>query len=256
MTALSLVWLIPALPLAGVVLNLVAVRKLREPLPGVLATLLMFGSFGIGIAAFAELLSRDEAHRQFVFHVMPWIEVGRLSVGVDFLADPLSLTMVLFITGVGALIHLYSIGYMHGDAGYARFFLYLNLFAFSMLMLVLGNNLLITFLGWEGVGACSYWLISFWFTEEANAVAGKKAFVTNRIGDWGFMAAMFFVFQAFGTLTYSGTHGILESAHGLPVTTATVVAALLFVGAAGKSAQLPLYVWLPDAMEEIGRAHV
>jgi NADH-quinone oxidoreductase subunit L len=224
------------------------VRKLREPFPGVLATLLMFGSFGIGIAAFAELLSRDEHHRQFVFHLFPWIEVGRLSVGVDFLADPLSLTMVLFITGVGALIHLYSIGYMHGDAGFSRFFLYLNLFAFSMLMLVLGDNLLITFLGWEGVGACSYWLISFWFTEEANAVAGKKAFVTNRIGDWGFMVAMFFTFQAFGTLTYSGSHGILASADGIAVTTATAVAALLFVGACGKSAQLPLYVWLPDAM--------
>jgi NADH-quinone oxidoreductase subunit L len=247
-TALSLVWLIPALPLAGVVLNLAGARKLREPLPGVLATVLMFGSFGVAVAVFAELVSRDEASRSVVFHLFPWIEVGRLSVGVDLLADPLSVTMVLFITGVGALIHLYSIGYMHGDAGFSRFFLYLNLFAFSMLVLVLGDNLLMTFLGWEGVGACSYWLISFWFTEEANAVAGKKAFVTNRIGDWGFMVAMFFVFEAFGTLTYSGQHGILESAGGLATTTATAVAVLLFVGACGKSAQLPLYVWLPDAM--------
>src|SRR3954447_4604719 len=248
MTALSLIWLIPALPLAGVVLNLAGARKLREPLPGVLATVLMLGSFGVGIAAFLELLSRDEAHRQVVFHLFPWIEVGRLSVGVDLLADPLSLTMVLFVTGVGALIHLYSIGYMHGDAGFSRFFLYLNLFAFSMLVLVLGDNLVLTFLGWEGVGACSYWLISFWFTEESNAVAGKKAFVTNRIGDWGFMVAMFFTFEALGTLTYSGSHGILASSDALAVTTATAIAALLFVGACGKSAQLPLYVWLPDAM--------
>ena len=245
---LSLVWLIPALPLAGVLLLLVGGRRLGEPRAGWLATVMMFGSFGVGVATFAGLLDRTEEHREFVFHLFPWIEVGRLSVGVDFLVDPLSMTMVLFITGVGALIHLYSIGYMHGDARYSTFFLYLNLFAFSMLMLVLGDNLLLTFLGWEGVGACSYWLISFWFTEEANAVAGKKAFVTNRIGDWGFMVAMFFTFQAFGTLTFSGEHGILESANGIAVSTASVVAALLFVGACGKSAQLPLYVWLPDAM--------
>ena len=248
MTALSLVWLIPALPLAGVLLLLVGGRRLGEPLAGWLATAMMFGSFGVGVAAFIELLSRAEESRTFVFHLFPWIEVGRLSVGVDFLADPLSMTMVLFVTGVGALIHLYSIGYMHGDGRYPTFFLYLNLFAFSMLVLVLGDNLLLTFLGWEGVGACSYWLISFWFTDEANAVAGKKAFVTNRIGDWGFMVAMFFTFQAFGTLTYSGPAGILTSAPRLAVSTASVVAALLFVGACGKSAQLPLYVWLPDAM--------
>ncbi|MEA3056019.1 MAG: NADH-quinone oxidoreductase subunit, partial [Actinomycetota bacterium] len=246
MTALSLVWLIPALPLAGVALNLAGARKLREPMPGVLATLLMFGSFGIGIAAFLELLSRGEEHRQVVFHVMPWIEVGRLSVGVDFLADPLSLTMVLFITGVGALIHLYSIGYMHGDAGYARFFLYLNLFAFSMLMLVLGDNFLLTFLGWEGVGACSYFLISFWFERPTAATAAKKAFVTNRVGDFGFMIAMFLLFATLGSLQYAT---VFAHAGALGHTTATAVVLLLLVGAAGKSAQLPLYVWLPDAME-------
>ena len=245
---LSLVWLIPALPLAGVLLLLVGGRRLGEPAAGWLATAMMFGSFGASVAVFLGLLDRDEHHREVVFHLFSWVPVGDLSVDAALLTDPLSVTMVLFVTGVGALIHLYSIGYMHGDGRYPTFFLYLNLFAFSMLVLVLGDNLLLTFLGWEGVGACSYWLISFWFTEEANAVAGKKAFVTNRIGDWGFMVAMFFTFAALGTLSYSGEDGILASAGGLPETTATAIAVLLFLGACGKSAQLPLYVWLPDAM--------
>src|SRR3546814_756992 len=156
--------------------------------------------------------------------------------------------MALFVTGIGTLIHLYSIGYMHGDPGFSRFFTYLNLFVFSMLMLVLGDNLLVTFLGWEGVGACSYFLVSFWFSKDANASAGKKAFITNRIGDWGFMVAMFLTFAAMGTLTYAGDDGILARASELAPATATGIALLLFVGACGKSAQLPLFVWLPDAM--------
>ena len=153
--------------------------------------------------------------------------------------------MVLFITGVGALIHLYSIGYMHGDERYATFFVYLNLFVVSMLVLVLGDNLLLTFVGWEGVGACSYLLISFWFSDEANASAGKKAFITNRVGDVGFMLAMFLVFEKLGSLQYEL---VLENAGELAAVTATAIALLLFVGAIGKSAQLPLFVWLPDAM--------
>jgi NADH-quinone oxidoreductase subunit L len=157
--------------------------------------------------------------------------------------------MVLFVTGVGTLIHLCSIGYMHGDERYPTFFVYLNLFAFSMLVLVLGDNLLLTFLGWEGVGVCSYLLISFWFERNTAAVAGKKAFITNRVGDWGFMVAIFLTFFALGSLTYAGEDGILERAGSLPESTALGIALLLFVGAAGKSAQLPLYVWLPDAME-------
>jgi NADH-quinone oxidoreductase subunit L len=247
-STLSLVWLVPALPLLGFLVLLAAGKRLGEPFAGVLATLMMFGAFGASLAVFAGLMGEDEHHRQFVFHLFSWVPVGDLSVDASLLADPLSVTMILFITGVGALIHLYAVGYMHGDPEFHRFFLYLNLFAFSMLVLVLGDNLLLTFLGWEGVGACSYWLISFWFTEEANATAGKKAFVTNRIGDWGFMVAMFFVFQSLGTLSYSGESGILENAGSLATTTATAIAALLFVGACGKSAQLPLYVWLPDAM--------
>jgi NADH-quinone oxidoreductase subunit L len=156
--------------------------------------------------------------------------------------------MALFITGISTLIHLYAIGYMHGDAKFSKFFLYLNLFVFSMLMLVMGENLLVTFLGWEGVGACSYFLISFWHTRNSAAVAGKKAFVTNRIGDFGVMTAMFLAFSAVGSLSYGA---INEAAHAgeLASVTATAIAMLLFVGACGKSAQLPLYLWLPDAME-------
>ena len=247
---LSAVWLIPALPLAGALLLLAFGRKLGEPWSGVLATLMCAGAFGAGVVTFAGLVDRPAEERRFLFHLFDWLPVGGLHVDVGFLVDPLSMTMVLFVTGVGALIHLYSIGYMHGDRGYPRFFLYLNLFAFSMLMLVLGDNLLVTFLGWEGVGACSYFLISFWFEKMPNAVAGKKAFVTNRIGDWGYMLGMFLTFSALGSITYfakDGT-GFLQNTGGLATTTATGIALLLFVGAAGKSAQLPLYVWLPDAM--------
>ncbi|HUF32212.1 MAG TPA: NADH-quinone oxidoreductase subunit L [Acidimicrobiales bacterium] len=244
----SAVWLIPALPLLGVAVLLVAGRRMGEPLAGWFATAMVAGSFAAGVVTYLGLLAEDEHHRQTVFTLFTWLPAGGFSVDVGFLVDPLSLTMVLFITGVGALIHLYSIGYMHGDARYSTFFLYLNLFCFSMLMLVLGDNLLLTFLGWEGVGACSYLLISFWFTDEANASAGKKAFVTNRIGDTGFLLATFLTFATLGTITYAGDDGILANAGSLPAVTATGIALLLFVGAIGKSAQLPLYVWLPDAM--------
>ena len=247
---LSAVWLIPALPLAGVVLLLLGGKRLGEPWAGWLATSMVAGSFAASIVTFAGLADRDPEERQFVFRLWEWLPVGDLHLDVGFLVDPLSVTMVLFVTGVGALIHLYSIGYMHGDPGFRRFFVYLNLFAFSMLMLVLGDNLLITFLGWEGVGACSYFLISFWFDKTPNAVAGKKAFVTNRVGDWGYMLGTFLIFTSLGSLTYRAADGsgFLDQAHGLPAVTATAIVLLLFVGASGKSAQLPLYVWLPDAM--------
>jgi NADH-quinone oxidoreductase subunit L len=243
---LDIVWLIPALPLAGVLVLLVAGRRLGEPLAGWVGTLAMGGSFVASVLVFAGLLDREEEERVFVKTLFTWVPAGDLSVDVGFLADPLSVTMTLFVTGVGALIHLYSIGYMHGDENFHKFFLYLNLFAFSMLMLVLGDSMLLTFLGWEGVGACSYLLISFWFTEPANASAGKKAFVTNRIGDVGFMLAMFLTFVTFGSLQYVD---VLDGAGtGMVESTATAIALLLFVGAIGKSAQFPLYLWLPDAM--------
>src|SRR5688572_20483854 len=168
---------------------------------------MIFGSFIAGVVTFIGMADRPEEDRRFLFHLFDWISVGGFEVGAGFLVDPLSLTMVLFVTGVSALIHLYSIGYMRGDPGFSRFFVYLNLFAFSMLMLVLGDNLLVTFLGWEGVGACSYFLIAFWFDKMPNAVAGKKAFVTNRIGDWGYMLGMFLTFGALGSITYYAEDG-------------------------------------------------
>jgi NADH-quinone oxidoreductase subunit L len=243
---LSVVWLIPALPLAGFVLILLFGRRLGEPRAGWLATATVAGAFVVSAGVFFDLLSRSADQRQVVHTLFQWVPVGGLKVDLGFLADPLSITMALFVTGVGALIHLYAVGYMHGDANFSKFFLYMNLFAFSMLMLVLGDNLLVTFLGWEGVGTCSYFLIAFWFTRETAARAGKKAFVTNRVGDWGFMIAMFLTWSAVGSLNYVD---VLGKAGSLSHSTATAIALLLFLGACGKSAQLPLYVWLPDAME-------
>ena len=239
------VWVIPTLPLVGFVLLLAFGRRLREPWPGWLATAMVAGSFAAAVVTFVGLLDLPADERRVVYSLFEWFSAGSLEVDVGFLVDPLSLAMVLFITGVGTLIHLYSIGYMHGDERYATFFVYLNLFVVSMLVLVLGENLLLTFVGWEGVGACSYLLISFWFSDEANASAGKKAFITNRVGDVGFMLAMFLVFSSLGSLQYEF---VLEHAESLAAVTATAIALLLFVGAIGKSAQLPLYVWLPDAM--------
>jgi NADH-quinone oxidoreductase subunit L len=242
---LDLVWLIPALPLAGFLVLLVLGRRLGEPGAGWLATIMCAASFLATLVVFAGLLGREADNRQFLQVLFAWVPVGELRVDVGFLVDPLSITMALFITGVGALIHLYAIGYMHGDAGFPRFFVYLNLFIFSMLMLVLGSNLLVTFLGWEGVGACSYFLISFWFRDEANASAGKKAFITNRIGDWGFMLAIFLSFATVGTIDYVGLNARMGN---VAAVTATAIGLLLFVGAVGKSAQIPLSIWLPDAM--------
>jgi NADH-quinone oxidoreductase subunit L len=242
---LDVVWLIPALPLAGFLILLVAGKRLGEPAAGWVATLMCAGSFVASVVVYIGLLDEPEEGRQFTQTLFAWVPAGGLRVDVGFLADPLSITMALFITGVSALIHMYAIGYMHGDEGFPRFFVYMNLFVFSMLMLVLGSNLLVTFLGWEGVGACSYWLISFWFTSEANATAGKKAFLTNRIGDVGFLLAMFLTFATVGTLNYEG---LFDRVSTIAPVTLTAIGLLLFLGAVGKSAQIPLYIWLPDAM--------
>ena len=239
----SSVWLIPALPLLGFVLLLVFGSRLGEPWAGWLGTLMVGGAFAVAVAAFVGLHGQpDHTYTQTLF---TWIPSGRFTVDVGFLLDPLSSTMLLFITGVGALIHLYSIGYMHGDPRFPKFFLYLNLFLFAMTMLVLGNNLLLTFLGWEGVGVCSYFLIAFWFEKPANASAAKKAFITNRVGDWGFMVGIFITWFTFGTIQYTQ---FLPVSSGVATTTATLISIMLFIGAVGKSAQLPLYLWLPDAM--------
>jgi NADH-quinone oxidoreductase subunit L len=242
---LDAVWLIPALPLAGFLILLFAGRRLGEPAAGWLATVMCAGSFVASVVVYAGLLGENEEGRQFTQTLFEWVPAGGLRVDIGFLADPLSITMALFITGVSALIHLYAIGYMHGDPDFPKFFVYMNLFVFSMLMLVLGSNLLVTFLGWEGVGACSYWLISFWFTSDANATAGKKAFITNRIGDWGFLVAMFLAFATVGTLNYEL---LFDRVPTIAPVTATAIGLLLFLGAVGKSAQIPLYIWLPDAM--------
>ena len=190
--------------------------------------------------------------RQLTDTVMPWLRFGNLHVDFGFLLDPLSAVMILVVTGVGLLIHVYSLGYMSHDKGFARFFAYLNLFIFAMLCLVLGENLVVLFLGWEGVGLCSYLLISFWFNEDANATAGKKAFITNRVGDFGFLLGMFLL--AATLLPHlargEGVFSFATLAHhaDLLAPIATAAALLLFLGATGKSAQIPLYIWLPDAM--------
>lgn len=250
----ELVWLIPALPLAGFAVLLLAGPRLGEPRAGWIATAASALSFLFTLVTFGGLLGLDSTPggagghggRWFVSTLFEWMPLGGLEVDAALLVDPLSMTMALFVTGVGTLIHLYSVGYMHGDPKYAKFFLYLNLFLFSMLMLVLGENLVVTFLGWEGVGTCSYLLISFWHERPTAATAGKKAFVTNRIGDFGFMVATFLLWTTLGTVSYAG---LAASASALATGTATAVSLLLLLAAAGKSAQLPLYVWLPDAME-------
>jgi NADH-quinone oxidoreductase subunit L len=233
--------------LIGFVVLLLAGKLLGEPRAGWIATTAAGASFLVTLIVFVGLLGRDShsGERSYELILFDWLPSGSLQVEAGFLVDPLSVTMALFVTGVGALIHLYSVGYMHEDPKYSKFFLYLNLFLFSMLMLVFGNNLVVTFLGWEGVGACSYLLISFWHHRESAATAGKKAFVTNRVGDWGFMVATFAIWSALGTVTYTE----IASSPAMTAATGTAVSLLLFVAAAGKSAQLPLYVWLPDAME-------
>ena len=243
---LDLAWIIPALPAFGAVVLLLFGKRIGEPIAGWIATALVSLAFVWSVITFFALRSLPPDARFNVSNGFTWIQSGNFKVDFRFLADPLSTTMILFVTGVAALIHLYSIGYMHGDPRFSRFFAYLNLFVASMLVLVLGSSFLLTFMGWEGVGVCSYLLISFWFERNSAAVAGKKAFVTNRIGDFGFMLAMFLIFEKVGSLDYGVANA---AAPHLSQTAVTAIALLLFVGAIGKSAQFPLYVWLPDAME-------
>src|SRR5690606_15331478 len=199
---MDLIWLVPALPLFGFALLVVFGRRLGDPLAGWLGTAVVGGSFAVAVKLFTDLLALPADERVLNQKLWTWIPVGDFSVHIGFLCDPFCITMCLFVTGIGALVHLYSIGYMKGDPDFSTFFVYLNLFVASMLLLVLGDNLLLTFLGWEGVGACSYFLISFWFTDEANASAGKKAFITNRVGDVGFMVGTFLVWFTVGSLNF------------------------------------------------------
>jgi NADH-quinone oxidoreductase subunit L len=204
-------------------------------------------SFVLALMMFFAMRGAGEMHEPFVKSFFPWIQAGEFSVSARLQLDQLSMVMVLVITGVGTLIHIFSVGYMQDDPGYPRYFAYLNLFVFFMLILVLGANYPMMFIGWEGVGLCSYLLIGFWFSEKANADAGKKAFIVNRIGDFGFLVAMFLLYANLRTLDFVG---VAQSAGALQFGGAVVTAICLFMflGAAGKSAQIPLYVWLPDAM--------
>ena len=234
------------LPLVGFFVLTFGGRRLGDPSAGWLGTLAVAGSFVASIVTFLGLHSLAPHARSVVQTYYTWVPVGGLKDNVSALLDPLSLAMVLFVTGVSSLIHLYSISYMKGDPQFRKFFVYLNLFVLSMIVLVMAGNFLFTFVGWEGVGTCSYLLIGFWFDRETAATAAKKAFVVNRIGDFGFLLAMFLIFAHTGSLDY---HGVFAHLGSVSKGTATAIALLLLFGAVGKSAQLPLYVWLPDAME-------
>ncbi len=247
--SLDLLWLVPALPLLGAIVNGFGAGRLPRRLVSAIGVGSVGLSFAVALGCFAALLAQPPEERLFVQTLFSWIDSGDLSVSVRLGLDPLSAVMMLIVTGVGFLIHAYSTGYMGHEKSYGRYFAYLNLFMFSMLMLVLADNFLLMFFGWEGVGLCSYLLIGFWYQRPAAAEAGKKAFVVNRIGDWGFMIGMFLIFVTFGTLdfgrVFAEAPGRLAAGGGL----VTAIAIFLFIGAVGKSAQIPLYVWLPDAME-------
>jgi len=238
-------WLLVALPLIGATVNLFVGRRLGERVSGWFGFTIVAVSFLIALVAgigFITSGATSESIRLFT-----WIP----SVGADaaILWDPLSVLLTLIVTGVGALIHLYSIGYMHGDERFPRFFAFLNLFIASMLILVLAANYAVMFVGWELVGLSSYLLISFWFTKPSAAAAGKKAFIVNRIGDWGFLVALMIIFATFGTFDFQVIFAETPVMFGVGSATITAITLLLFVGATGKSAQIPLYIWLPDAME-------
>jgi NADH-quinone oxidoreductase subunit L len=237
----STVWLIPAFPLAGALLNIVLGRYIRHRAHWI-AIPALAGSFVAAGAVFSRV-ARGDAFSDTLF---TWIAAGDFEATVTAYVDPLAAVMLLVVTGVGFLIHLYSAGYMHDDPGYARYFAYLNLFVFSMTMLVLAGNYLLLYVFWEAVGLCSYLLIGFWYTRTSAADAGKKAFIVNRVGDFGFGLGVMWLWTAVGTLDYVG---VFQAAPGLDQATATGIALLLFMGACGKSAQLPLHTWLPDAME-------
>ncbi|HEY3217152.1 MAG TPA: NADH-quinone oxidoreductase subunit L [Candidatus Eisenbacteria bacterium] len=248
-TSLPLLWVIPALPLGAVALNLLLGDRLGRRGTAWLACGAVAASFALAVRAVLALAARPEGDRVISEVAYRWMSVGDFSADVGFLLDPLSAVMVLVVTGVGFLIHLYSVGYMAHDASFRRFFLYLNLFMFAMLTLVLADNFLLMFVGWEGVGLCSYLLIGFWYERPAAAEAGKKAFVMNRIGDFGFLLGLLILFVWGGSLRFAHLFILAPyvfTAGGVVITTATL---LLFLGATGKSAQIPLYTWLPDAME-------
>jgi len=239
---ISLVWPIAALPLAGALVNLFWGRRLG-PRAHWIAVPAVVGAFGFALAAFLRVWVGGETFSGPLFE---WVVAGAFRTPVTLHLDQLAAVMLLVVTGVSSLIHVYAVGYMHEDHDYPRFFTYLNLFVFSMVMLVLAGNFLLLYVFWEAVGLCSYLLIGFWYTRDSAAQAGKKAFIVNRVGDCGFALGVMLIWTSLGSLDYTE---VFARAPGLAVGTATAVSLLLFAGACGKSAQLPLHVWLPDAME-------
>ena len=262
---MDLIWLIPILPGIGAAINgLVGIRSFSKQTAGLVACTTMGAALLLSLNAFVQLLGLPEHDRFHAVELAPWISpipldtvngYGIFEVPWEFTLDPLSGMMILIVTGIGFLIHVYSTAYMHEEprAAFARYFCYLNLFCFFMLILVLGSNFLVMFVGWEGVGLCSYLLIGFYYTKKSASDAGKKAFIVNRVGDFGFVLGVFLIFFTFGTLDF---REVAELAAHMPIETSFIgfgvlstICLLLFVGATGKSAQIPLHVWLPDAME-------
>lgn len=249
---IDFIYLTIFLPLIGFIINGLIGRKIKnEIVIGIIGSSTVGIAFIITFLAFLQTLSLPLEQRSNTIELFTWLSAAGLNIKFAYLVDQLSLTMSLIVTGVGFLIHVYSIGYMHGDKGYWRFFAYLNLFIFAMMNLVLGDNFVVLFLGWEGVGLCSYLLIGFWydrkFEKGTTADAAKKAFIVNRIGDFGFLLGMFLIYYTFDSLNF---REVFSKAQSLPISEATygLIALFLFIGATGKSAQIPLYVWLPDAM--------
>ena len=247
------------MPIVGVLINGILghylQKKFGEKVVGIIGSATVGLSFVFAVALFSGMLGQSPDQRTHIVDVYSWIAAGNVSASVAYLIDPLSIVMLLVVTGVSFLIHVYSIGYMHGDRGFFRFFAYLNLFVFSMLNLILADNYLLMFLGWEGVGLCSYLLIGFWYDRKFEGVnitwtgdAGMKAFIVNRIGDFAFLIGVFLIFTNFGTLNFDAVFGTASSHFTTGDSTVTWIAVLLFIGATGKSAQIPLYIWLPDAM--------
>jgi NADH-quinone oxidoreductase subunit L len=249
MFMIEYIWLVPFFPLLGLIINGVLGIRFPKRLIGLIGCATILLSFLLSCLILWELIQLPPESRVSEVLLYKWIPCGELQVNIGFLIDALSLVMLLTVSGVSFIIHVYSIGYMHDDSGYRRYFTYLNLFVFFMLILVSANSFLLMFIGWEGVGLCSYLLIGFWYRNKAPADAGKKAFIVNRVGDYGFLLAMMLIFVLFGTLDFLPVFeraSLMFSGGELAVVAITL---LLFVGACGKSAQIPLYVWLPDAME-------
>ena len=243
---LDYVWLVPLFPAVGFIINGLMGRRIDRRLVGWIGCSAIGLSFFVSLLLLFELLRLPPTSRHHEVEIFEWIVSGTFRTVVGYQVDPLSILMALVVSGVSFFIHIYSVGYMHDDPGYPRYFTYLNLFVFMMLTLILANNFLLMFVGWEGVGLCSYLLIGFWFERDSASNAGKKAFVVNRVGDFGFLLGIFLIFTSLGTLDFTE---VFNKAPSLGTTLVTTIAILLFIGAVGKSAQFPLYVWLPDAME-------